>query len=59
MPRVRGSGAFVGLLVGMGVVGLVEWRIGMAYLWLNVDRPQGRWRGRGWGWGWEEYVKRD
>ncbi|MDE2796799.1 MAG: sodium:solute symporter, partial [Gemmatimonadota bacterium] len=36
VPRARGVGAFVGLLVGMGVVGLVEWQTGVAYLWLNV-----------------------
>ena len=36
VPRARGVGAFVGLIVGMGVVGLVEWRTEVAYLWLNV-----------------------
>ena len=36
VPRARGVGAFVGLVVGMGVVGLVEWQTGVAYLWLNV-----------------------
>ena len=36
VPRARGVGAFVGLLVGMVVVGLVEWKTGVAYLWLNV-----------------------
>jgi len=36
VPRVRGIGAFAGLLVGMVAVGLVEWRTGVAYLWLNV-----------------------
>ena len=36
VPRARGVGAFAGLLVGMGVVGLVEWQTGVAYLWLNV-----------------------
>ena len=35
-PRARGAGAFAGLLVGMGVVGLVEWRTGVAFLWHNV-----------------------
>ena len=36
MPRARGVGAFVGLIVGMVAVGLVEWRTEVAYLWLNV-----------------------
>ena len=36
VPRARGVGAFVGLIVGMVVVGLVEWRTEVAYLWLNV-----------------------
>jgi len=36
VPRARGIGAFAGLLVGMVAVGLVEWRTGVAYLWLNV-----------------------
>ncbi len=36
VPRAQGVGAFVGLVVGMGVVGLVEWQTGVAYLWLNV-----------------------
>ena len=36
VPRARGVGAFVGLVVGMAVVGLVEWRTEVAYLWLNV-----------------------
>ena len=36
VPRARGVGAFVGLIVGMVVVGLVEWRTDVAYLWLNV-----------------------
>ncbi len=36
VPRARGVGAFAGLVVGMGVVGLVEWKTEVAYLWLNV-----------------------
>ena len=36
VPRARGIGAFAGLLAGMGVVGLVEWRTDVAFLWLNV-----------------------
>ncbi len=55
VPRARGVGAFVGLVVGMGVVGLVEWQTGVAYLWLNVIGAVvvvgvgvvlGRWGGR-------------
>ena len=36
VPRARGVGAFVGLLLGMAVVGWVEWKTEVAYLWLNV-----------------------
>ena len=36
VPRARGLGAFAGLLAGMVVVGLVEWRTEVAFLWLNV-----------------------
>ncbi len=36
VPRARGVGAFVGLVVGMVAVGLVEWQTEVAYLWLNV-----------------------
>ena len=36
VPRARGFGAFAGLLAGMAVVGLVEWRTDVAFLWLNV-----------------------
>ena len=36
VPRARGMGALVGLILGMVVVGLVEWRTEVAYLWLNV-----------------------
>ena len=36
VPRARGIGAFVGLIAGMTVVGLIEWFTGVVYLWLNV-----------------------
>ena len=36
VPRARGIGAFVGLIAGMIVVGLIEWLTGVVYLWLNV-----------------------
>ncbi len=36
VPRARGRGALLGLIAGMAVVGLVEWRTEVAYLWLNV-----------------------
>ena len=36
VPRARGRGALLGLIAGMTVVGLVEWRTEVAYLWLNV-----------------------
>ena len=36
VPRARGIGAFVGLIAGMTVVGLIEWLTGVVYLWLNV-----------------------
>ena len=36
IPRARGRGALVGLVLGMVAVGLIEWRTDVAYLWLNV-----------------------
>ena len=36
IPRARGRGALVGLVLGMVAVGLIEWRTEVAYLWLNV-----------------------
>ena len=36
VPRARGRGALVGLVLGMVAVGLIEWRTDVAYLWLNV-----------------------
>ncbi|HCK60479.1 MAG TPA: hypothetical protein DHW11_04585 [Gemmatimonadetes bacterium] len=36
IPRARGTGAFVGLLVGMTVVGFVNFGTDVAYLWQNV-----------------------
>ena len=36
VPRARGVGALVGLVLGMVAVGLIEWRTDLAYLWLNV-----------------------
>ncbi|MCY4648357.1 MAG: sodium:solute symporter [Gammaproteobacteria bacterium] len=36
IPRARGRGALVGLILGMVAVGLIEWRTEVAYLWLNV-----------------------
>jgi SSS family solute:Na+ symporter len=37
IPRARGTGAFIGLIAGMTVVGLVNWRLpGIAFLWHNV-----------------------
>ena len=36
VPRARGIGAFIGLIAGMTVVGLIEWFTGVVYLWLNV-----------------------
>ncbi len=36
VPRARGMGALVGLVLGMVAVGLIEWRTDVAYLWLNV-----------------------
>ncbi len=36
VPRARGRGALVGLVLGMVAVGLIEWRTEVAYLWLNV-----------------------
>jgi Na+/proline symporter len=36
IPRARGTGAFVGLLAGMTVVGFVNFGTDVAYLWQNV-----------------------
>ena len=36
IPRARGTGAFVGLLAGMTVVGFVNFGTDIAYLWQNV-----------------------
>ena len=37
MPRAKGTGSFVGLLVGMGVVGAVAFAApDVSYLWHNV-----------------------
>ena len=36
VPRARGVGAFVGLVLGMVAVGLVDWKTEVAFLWLNV-----------------------
>ena len=36
MPRARSNGAFIGLLVGMAVVGFVNFGTEVAYLWQNV-----------------------
>lgn len=36
IPRAKGNGAFVGLLVGMTVVGAVNFGTDIAYLWQNV-----------------------
>lgn len=36
VPRARGNGAFVGLIVGMTVVGIVNFGTDVAYLWQNV-----------------------
>ncbi|MEK7400843.1 MAG: sodium:solute symporter, partial [Gemmatimonadota bacterium] len=37
IPRARGTGAFVGLIAGMTMVGLVNFRLpGIAFLWHNV-----------------------
>ncbi|MYD14568.1 MAG: sodium:solute symporter, partial [Gemmatimonadetes bacterium] len=36
VPRARGRGALVGLVLGMVAVGVVEFRTEVAYLWLNV-----------------------
>lgn len=36
VPRARGNGAFIGLLVGMTVVGFVNFGTQIAYLWQNV-----------------------
>jgi SSS family transporter len=36
IPRARGHGAFIGLVVGMTVVGLVNFGTDVAYLWQNI-----------------------
>lgn len=36
IPRARANGAFVGLIVGMSVVGWFNFQTGVAYLWQNV-----------------------
>lgn len=36
VPRARGRGALVGLVLGMVAVGVIEFRTDVAYLWLNV-----------------------
>ncbi len=36
IPRARANGAFTGLIVGMAVVGWVNFQTGVAYLWQNV-----------------------
>jgi len=36
VPRARGTGAFIGLVAGMAVVGFVNFGTGVAYLWQNV-----------------------
>ncbi|MEM7414063.1 MAG: sodium:solute symporter [Gemmatimonadota bacterium] len=36
VPRAKGNGALFGLIAGMTVVGIVEFRTDIAYLWLNV-----------------------
>jgi SSS family transporter len=36
VPRARGNGAFVGLIVGMTVVGFVNFGTDVAYLWQNI-----------------------
>ena len=36
IPRARGTGAFVGLIAGMTVVGFVNFGTDVAYLWQNV-----------------------
>ena len=36
VPRARGNGAFVGLLVGMTAVGFVNFGTEIAYLWQNI-----------------------
>ena len=36
VPRARGMGALVGLVLGMAAVGVIEFRTDVAYLWLNV-----------------------
>ncbi len=36
VPRARGRGALVGLILGMVAVGVIEFRTDVAYLWLNV-----------------------
>lgn len=36
VPRAKGNGALFGLIAGMTVVGIVEFRTDVAYLWLNV-----------------------
>ena len=36
VPRARGRGALVGLVLGMVAVGVIEFRTEVAYLWLNV-----------------------
>ena len=36
IPRARANGAFVGLIVGMTVVGMVNFGTGVAFLWQNV-----------------------
>jgi hypothetical protein len=36
VPWTRGWGAFIGLIAGMSVVGLVAFGTGVAYLWQNV-----------------------
>ncbi|MGB1778470.1 MAG: sodium:solute symporter [Longimicrobiales bacterium] len=36
IPRARGNGAFIGLIAGMTVVGVVNFGTDVAYLWQNV-----------------------
>jgi len=36
IPRARGNGAFIGLIAGMTVVGIVNFGTDVAYLWQNV-----------------------
>lgn len=36
VPRAKGNGAFIGLIVGMTVVGVVNFGTSVAYLWQNI-----------------------